>query len=121
MAPVYSTLCVTNRMTAVLNLCGSGFLVLLAGGTTIASVPLAGGAVNAGVLTFNGPLSTTATGTGAITSAKVTDANGNLVFTDASVGIPLSGADVTISTGDNSVNVAVGQTVSVLAAQIVGS
>jgi hypothetical protein len=125
---VYSLACITARLAALSSLidagASNGLLVLLASGTVVASISLAkpSATANGGVLNFNGmPIVVTATGTGNVTSAQVTDSNGRLVFSDASVGIPGSAADVVISTGDNSTNIAAGNTIQVLAMQITGS
>ena len=128
MTIVYSQATVNARLQAVVTTidagAGNGFIVLLAGGTLISTISLQkpSGSVNGGVLTFNGTLiDPSASGTGLVTTAQIKDSNGNIIASGFSVGVPLSGADITISNGLNSTLITAGQAVQLITAQITGS
>lgn len=122
----YSLTCINNRLQAVVDTIdgggSNGFLVLKQSGITVVSIELARpcGTVSAGVLTFDGTLTDTAIASGLVNTAVITDSNGVDVVTDLSVGIPLSGAQVIISNGQNSTQINIGDTVEATA-QIQGT
>ena len=104
---------------------GNGSLILLAGASVVSTISLANpfGTVDNGVLTFSGTLlDPAAAGTGFITSAIITDANGVIMISGLTVGIaPTPGYDIYINNGHNTTEIDAGQTVQVLSAQITGS
>jgi hypothetical protein len=122
----YSQTAITDRLNGVITAIddsGAGNLLILSGGTTLATIALANPCGNAsgGVLTFFGPLTTTATTTGSANAALIQDGGGNTMISGLTVGIPLSGADIILSNGLNSTLITIGQTVELLSAQITGS
>jgi len=128
MPPVYSTTCINARLQGVVSTIdgggGAGKLILLAGGTPVSTITLQtpSGSASGGVLTFNTPLTdSAAAGTGTVTTAVIEDFSGNIVVSGLTVGIPLSGADITISNGLNNTLIQTGQAVQLLTAQITGS
>lgn len=126
MAIDYSLAAINARLQGVvdtIDASGNGFIVLKDGPTTLVTIQLANpcGTVSGGVLTFDGTLLDTATGTGSADVCNVTDALGVDVITGLTIGIPFSGAEVIISNGLNSTLISSGQVVQVLSAQITGS
>lgn len=125
MSITYSTTAINFRLEGVVDAIGSGGNLLLEdGSTTISTIALASpaGTASGGILTFDGTLlDPAAAATGDIDGARIVDSNGDNVITGLTVGIPLSGADITISNGLNSTLISSGQTVAVLGAQITGS
>lgn len=124
---ILSPAAIHGQMQAVANQIdaggSNGFILLLAGGTVAVRGKLAFpcGTVNGTVLTFNSmPFFVSPIATGKLTSAQITNSNGTVVVSDLSVGTPLSGADVVVSTGDNTLSISAGQTAQFLAAQITG-
>jgi hypothetical protein len=118
---------VTARVAAVASVIdsgpGNGLLQLLAGATVVAIFTLAkpSGAANGGTLTFLGtPIITTAIASGNITTGMITNSAGTLVVSGLSVGPPGGDFDLVISNGANSTAITAGQTVTLLAAQLVG-
>jgi hypothetical protein len=77
--------------------------------------------VAGGVLTFTVPRTTVATGTGIATAAIITDFTGALMISDLTVGIPLSGANLIVSNGVNTLQFNAGQVVVLVSGQIIGS
>lgn len=125
MAIIYSTTAINARLNGVVTAIGAaGILRLLAGGLTVSSITLATpcGIVAGGVLTFTVPaLDPSAAGTGTVDSAMILDAGLNVMVSGLTVGIPLSGANVIISNGLNTTFIGVGQSVSLISGQIIGS
>jgi hypothetical protein len=128
MTITYSLATINARLQAVANQIdaggSNGSLVLLANSTVISTVQLSRpcGTVSGGVLTFSGTLlDPAASASGAITTGRFQDSNGNIVASGLSAGIPLSTADIIISNGLSSTLITLGQTVQVLSAQITGS
>lgn len=128
MALTYSPTAINYRLQGVVSAIDSGgsngSLVLLAGAVVAATDQLAlpCGTVSGGILTFSGtPLLGTASATGIVTTAQIRNSAGNVVAAGLTVGIPGSTADVIIATGQNSLLVAAGNAVQILAGQISGS
>jgi len=96
MPPVYAQNVINNRLQQVQNAidaAGAGFpgvVELLAGGSLVAAIPLAGppsGTVASGVLTFFAPQTIlSATGSGLVDSAQILDGFGNTVVTGLTAG-----------------------------------
>lgn len=128
MAVVYSTVAINYRLQGDINAigqAGNGFLILLAGAVHVSTIQLAQpcGTVNNGVLTFSGTLlDPAAAATGTVNGAMITDANGVVMISGLTVGVPPTpGFDIYISNGVNTTLIQAGQTVQVLSAQITGS
>jgi len=127
MTVVYSQTCINARLQAVVNTIGAsgnGFIKLLANSFIVSVIQLANpcGTVNGGVLTFSGTLlDPSAAGTGFITGGIITDANGTIVVSGLTAGIPGSSQDIIISNGLSSTFVTAGQVVQILAVQLIGS
>lgn len=127
MAVNYSTVAINARLQGVVTVIdgggGPGRLVVFAGAVTLVSVPLGtpSGTVSGGVLTFTVPETATATGTGLATTVSITDATGTVMISGLTVGIPLSGANVIVANGLNTLQFNAGQVVTFLSGQIVGS
>jgi hypothetical protein len=128
MAVIYSSTAIDDRLLGVVTAIdsggGPGNFILLAGATTVSTIPMANpcGTVSGGVLTFTGPLiDNSADNTGTVNSAVIRNSAGDTIVSGFTVGIPLSSADVIISNGLNSTLINAGQVVQVLAAQITGS
>lgn len=128
MSITYSIPAINARLLGVNNAvgdAGNGFLILLAGAVHVSTIQLANpmGTVDNGVLTFSGTLlDVAAAATGFVTSAIITDALGVIMVSGLTVGVPPTpGYDIYISNGLNTTQIAAGQTVQVLSAQITGS
>jgi hypothetical protein len=127
MAVTYSTAAINARLQGVIDTIdasGNGFFLLKAGSTTVSTIQLSNpcGTVSGGVLTFSGTLlDDSADATGTVDSASITDASGNVVVSGLTVGIPLTGAEVIISNGLNSLLITAGDVVALLSAEITGS
>ena len=125
----YSLPVINARLQAVANTidaAGSpGYLIIRNNsGTTLSTIQLARpcGTVNGGILTFTGTLlDPAATATGSAENAIITNANGAVMISGLTVGIPLSSADIIMSNGLNSTVISVGQVVQLLSAQITGT
>jgi len=126
-AIVYSTTAINARLNGVVSVIdgggGPGNLSVYAGALLLAAVPLGtpSGVVAGGVLTFTVPRTTVATGTGIATAAIITDFTGALMISDLTVGIPLSGANLIVSNGVNTLQFNAGQVVVLVSGQIIGS
>jgi hypothetical protein len=127
-AIVYSTAAITARLSGVITAIdagpGNGVMLLLNGGVTLATITLAKpcGVAAAGVLTFTVPATDIAAdATGNADGARIQDSTGAVMISGLTVGIPLSGANVTIANGLNSTLVTVGQVVTLISGQIIGS
>jgi hypothetical protein len=119
-AVFYSLACVNARLQAVANTLNGGTFILT-DPRTVSTIPLANpsGTVDGGVLTFTTPeTDPSAALTGFITSAAFRNSIGQIGIYGFTVGIPVSGADVTITNGLNSTLISSGQVVQLLAAQI---
>lgn len=125
MAIIYSQTVINARLQGVVTSIGNaGLLRLLAGGNLVSTITLANpcGVVGGGVLTFTVPVfDLSATGTGVADSAVIEDAGSNLMISGLTVGIPLSGANVIINNGANSTLINIGQIVTMISGQIIGS
>lgn len=128
MAIIYSTTAINARLNGVISAidggAGHGVMRLLAGGITISAITLNKpcGAVAGGILTFFVPvLDIAADATGNVNGATIEDSTGALMISGLTVGVPLSGANVIISNGFNSTFVTVGQVVTLISGQIIGS
>lgn len=125
MPVVYSQSAIDGRLQAVVSTVGSsGVLRLMDGIAVLSTIPLATpcGTVSGGVLTFTGPMTDQlAAVTGTVGAAAVEDALGNIVISGFTVGIPLSGAEVIVNNGINTLQILSGQTVTLLSASITGS
>ncbi len=121
----YSQTLIDARLNGVVTALGAlANLVLKAGATTVSTIQLASpvGTVNGGILTFTGQLlDPSAAATGTVTNAIILDSGGSTAISGLTVGIPGQQRDVIISNGLNSTLITVGQTVSLLSAQITGS
>lgn len=125
MSVVYSQDLIDARLNGVVTALGAtATLVLQAGGATVSTIPLANpvGTVSGGILTFTVPVTDpAAAGTGTIDTAIILDSAAATAISGLTVGIPLSGAEVIISNGLNSLLISAGQSVQLLGAQITGS
>ena len=129
MAVNYSQSAINYRLQGVVSAIdsggGNGYLVLLAGSTTVSTISLSMpcGVVNGGVLTFSGTLlDPSAAGTGFVNEGRIYASDGTLMVSGLTVGIPPSSDyDILITNGLNSTLITAGQVVSVLSAQITGS
>lgn len=123
----YSLICINARLQAVGDTIdgggSNGFMVLRQGTTAIVSIQLARPCctVSGGVLTLVGTLVGTASASGAVDNAILTDSTGTDVVSDLSVGIPLSGAQVIVTNGLNSTQINTGQVAQILSGQIEGT
>jgi hypothetical protein len=127
-AIVYSTTAINARLNGVVSAIdggpGNGVMLLLAGGVTLATITLAkpSGTVAGGILTFVVPqLDLSADATGNADGARIQDSTGAIMISGLTVGIPLSGANVIIANGFNTTHVTVGQVVTLISGQIIGS
>jgi hypothetical protein len=127
-APNYSAATLHARMLAVVNQIdgggSNGVLQLLAGPVVVCRVTLArpSGAVVGATLTLIGtPITTTATGSGTVTSGRITDSNGNLVISGLTVGGPSATADILIASDAYPTVITAGNAVTMLAGQIQGA
>jgi hypothetical protein len=125
MSVIYSQTAINARLNGVVTAIGAnGKIKLLAGGTVVSTVILGvtAGTVAGGILTFGSPFTDpSAAGTGTVTTAQVTDSANNVMISGLTVGIPLAGAEITITNGLNSTFINVGQQVQFLGGQIVGT
>lgn len=128
MAIIYSTTAINARLNGVVSAidggAGNGVMLLLSGGTVLATITLAKpcGIVAGGVLTFVVPQSdVSADATGNADGARIEDSTGAVMVSGLTVGVPLSGANVIISNGLNSRLVTIGQVVTLISGQIIGS
>jgi hypothetical protein len=123
----YSTIAINARLSGVVSVIdgggGPGRLQVFAGVLLLASVPLGtpSGTVASGVLTFTVPETTVAVGTGTADNATVTNAGGLVMISGLTVGIPMSGANLIVSNGLNTLLFTTGQAVTLLSGQIIGS
>lgn len=121
----YSQAAITARLQGVINTIGNGgFLKLNHGPTPLSSIMLASpcGIASAGVLTFTGgEVDPSASGTGSVDNATITDSIGNPHISGLTVGIPGSPANVIINNGSNTTFIAAGKAVSFVAGAIIGS
>jgi len=126
-AIVYSTAAITARLNGVISAIdgggGPGQLQLLAGAIPLAIIPLAtpSGTAAAGILTFTGGVFTVAIAAGVINVVNITDATGAVMVSGLTVGIPFSGANVIVNNALNTLQVNVGQQVTLVSGQIIGS
>jgi hypothetical protein len=123
-AVTYTQTAINARLNGVVTVIGNGgFFKLYAGGLLVSTITLASpcGTVAGGILTFTAPQSGTAAATGLLTEGRITDSTGTEMITGLSVGIPLSGANIIVSNGFNTIQVTAGQTVTMLSGQIIGS
>lgn len=123
---VYSSTAIDDRLLGVVTAIGNGGnLVLLANGSTVSAIALASpsGTVGGQVLSFTTPaLDASAPGSATgVNEAEIQDSNGDTIVSGFTVGIPGSGADIIISNGLNSTVISAGQSVSLVAGQIIGS
>lgn len=128
MAIIYNIPVINARLQGVVSAidagAGFGVLTLLDGGLVLGQINLAKpcGAVAGGVLTFVVPdTDLSANATGNANGAMITDSTGANTITGLTVGIPLSGANVIISNGFNTTHVIIGQVVTLISGQIIGS
>jgi hypothetical protein len=127
-AIVYSVTAINARLAGVVTAIdsggGNGLLRLYAGGLIVSSIPLAipSGTVAGGVLTFTTPVfDPLSAGVGFVTAADIANSAGVLMISGLTVGLPLSGANVIVSNGFNTLNIGAGQVVTLVSGQIVGS
>lgn len=122
MAVIYSDEAITARLNGLVSAIGSAAVMRLldTDGDILASITLGSpfGAVENNIITVTGNRTATAIADGTISSAEVTDSSGRQFFTDLTVGIPLSGEEVIVSNGLNSLVVETGQTITLLSGQI---
>lgn len=127
MAFSYTTTAINARLQGLANAIdgggSNGQLLLYQSGTLLVTIPLAipCGTVNNGVLTFTGGVSANTVLAGDADGAKFSDSTGVLMIIGLTVGIPGSAADVIISNGMNTTHLNLGQTATLLSAQIVGA
>lgn len=123
MSVTYTTVAINARLQAVATLLDGGQFILLAGATVICSITMStpSGSVSGGVFTITTPLTGVAIATGTVTSVSLRDSTAVTIVDGLTVGIPLSGADVTIFNGLSSTLINTGQPVQIIAAQITGS
>lgn len=123
----YSLTVLTNRLQQVANAIdgggSGGFIILLdAANNTLSSLPLAFpcGVAAAGQLTFSGtPLvDPAATGSGDAHFAWITDSTGAVIISGLTVGSGSTAYDINLTP---SPTIAIGQTISVTAASIIGN
>lgn len=127
MAVDYSISAINARLQGVVDTIDNGgnanFLVR-EDSTVLATIQLARpcGTVDSGVLTFSGTLlDDSADATGYANNCIIQDSTGANVITGLTIGIPLSGYDVTMSNGLNNTLITAGDVVSLLSAKITGS
>lgn len=127
MAVNYSITAINARLNGVVSVIdgggGPGQLQVFAGATLLASVPLGppSGTVAGGVLTFTVPDSVVAVGTGSANTATITNFGGTIMIFGLTVGVPLSGANLIVSNGLNTLQFNTGQVVTLISGQIIGS
>ena len=128
MAVIYSITGINARLNGVVTVLDAGpsnaRMLLLAAAAVVSTIVLnkPSATVSGGVLTIVGaPLDPSAAGGGTITEARLTDSTGTVIISGLTAGIPGSGADVIVSNGLNSTVISGGQTVQLLAGQIIGS
>lgn len=126
MAVTYSLPTISARLQAVadqIDLGGGGSMIVLDGITVLSTIPLSNpcGSVNSGVLTFVPATDPSADGTGDADNAIIRNGNGDTVISDLTVGVPLSGANIIITTVALNNHIDAGQVVRLVAGQIVGS
>lgn len=128
MAIIYNTGVINFRLQGVVSAIdagpGFGILSLLDGGLVLAHISLSKpcGNVAGGVLTFVVPVNElSADATGNANAAMITDSTGTNTITGLTVGIPLSGANVIIANGFNTTHITIGQVVTLISGQIIGS
>ncbi len=100
-----------------LNIYSSAALLLIA-------VPLAtpSGGVAGGILTLAGtPINTTSLAAGTADRATITNSAGVLMVSGLTVGLPLSGANLTIDTGRPNLAIGGGEPVTLVSGQIIGA
>lgn len=127
MAVNYSTTAINARLNGVVSVIdgggGPGKLNVYAGALLLAAVPLGtpSGTVSGGVLTFTVPETVVSVGAGIATSVSITDFTGAVMISGLTVGVPLSGANVIVSNGLNTLQFNIGQVVTLISGQIIGS
>lgn len=128
MAIIYSTTAINFRLAGVVSAIdsgpGSGVLRLLDGVVVLADIVLAKpcGVVAAGVLTFVVPQTDlAANANGNANGARIENSAGVVMISGLTVGIPGSGANIIITNGFNTTAVVLGQTVTLVSGQIIGS
>jgi hypothetical protein len=124
-AVTYTQTAINARLNGVVTAIGSGgFLKLYSGGLLVSTITLASpcGTVAGGALTFTAPRTDQSTaGSGLLTEGRMTDSTGVEMITGLTVGIPFSGGNIIVSNGLNTLQVNVGQTLTMLSGQIIGS
>lgn len=128
MAIIYSQTAITFRLGGVVSAidsgAGFGVLRILDGANTLITITLQKpcGVAALGVLTFSGfPINGTAVGSGSANGGQMESSDGTVMISGLTVGIPGSGANIIVVNGLNSTVVALGQTVTALSGQIIGS
>jgi len=128
MTVVYSSTAINDRLLGVVDAIDSGgspgTFVLAQGSTALSTITLAFpcGTVSGGVLTFSGTLiDTSAALSGTVNTVTIKNSAGSTIISGLTVGIPLSGAEVIVSNGFNTLAITAGQVVQLQSAQIVGS
>lgn len=120
----YTIAGINAKLQGLADYIGAGTLLLVDTSTTLSTLTFASpcGEVDGGVLTFSGPLiDSAAVASGTVTKGQIYSDGGILVIDNLTVGIPLSGAEIVISNGLNSLAITAGQTVVMLSGQITGS
>jgi hypothetical protein len=121
----YSQAAITARLQGVINAVGaSGLLKLNHGASPLSTIVLATpcGFTAGGVLTFTGgSMDSAAAGTGNCDNAVITNALGNPMISNMTVGIPGTGANVIIVNGVNTPHITLGQAVQFVAGTIIGA
>lgn len=122
MSVVYSSIAVTARLQSVSDTIGAtGSLLLYAGGTLVATIPLANpaGTADDNILTFDGaPITVTAADSGTLTTGQILNSDGSVGIAGLSIGITEASDDIIVSNGLNNTYVTADQQVSMLAGQI---
>lgn len=128
MAIIYSQTAIDFRLGGVVSAidsgAGFGVLHILDGANILVTITLQKpcGVVGFGILTFAGfPINGTAIGSGNANEGRMENSNGTVMISGLTVGIPGSGANIIITNGLNSTLVMLGQTVTALSGQIIGS